>query len=222
MRAHGLTLMETDAHATADGVVVLHHDPALDRMCGRPGDIARMPWAELRGVRDRSGEPLVRLDEALAAYPEITFNVDAKSASVVGALGRLVAANPRRFVISSFSSRRLAAVERRAPGIHRSLGMAEVARFRALAALPHTAFDRLVRDAPGCIALQIPEYYGSLRVLTPELLAAAHRRGLQVHVWTVNAAEDAVRILDAGADGLVTDFPAAMVRHLSARGPLRR
>jgi glycerophosphoryl diester phosphodiesterase len=54
-------------------------------------------------------------------------------------------------------------------------------------------------------ALQIPERHGAIRVLTPALLRAAHRAGTEVHVCTVNDADDMRRLIDAGVDGVVTD-----------------
>jgi glycerophosphoryl diester phosphodiesterase len=54
-------------------------------------------------------------------------------------------------------------------------------------------------------ALQVPETYRGVRVVTPRFVAACHAAGLQVHVWTVNAREDMDRLLDLGVDGLVSD-----------------
>ncbi|HZS19657.1 MAG TPA: glycerophosphodiester phosphodiesterase family protein, partial [Pseudonocardiaceae bacterium] len=39
------------------------------------------------------------------------------------------------------------------------------------------------------------------------LLQYAHRRGWEVHVWTVNRATEMHALLDLGVDGLVTDRP---------------
>ena len=54
-------------------------------------------------------------------------------------------------------------------------------------------------------ALQIPESFGAVRVLTKRLLAAAHRNDTLVHVWTINDPADMRRLLQFGVDGLVTD-----------------
>jgi glycerophosphoryl diester phosphodiesterase len=51
----------------------------------------------------------------------------------------------------------------------------------------------------------VPERQGSLRIVTPRLLAAAHRHGVEVHVWTVNDPDDMRRLIAMGVDGLVTD-----------------
>lgn len=54
-------------------------------------------------------------------------------------------------------------------------------------------------------ALQIPERQGPLTVLTPALLRAAHARGVEVHVWTVNDAAEMNRLIALGVDGIVSD-----------------
>jgi glycerophosphoryl diester phosphodiesterase len=56
----------------------------------------------------------------------------------------------------------------------------------------------------------VPEIAG-VRVVSPRFLAAAHRAGLAVQVWTVNAEDDARRLLSWGVDALITDRPDVMV-----------
>ena len=49
-------------------------------------------------------------------------------------------------------------------------------------------------------------------------LEAAHARGLQVHVWTVDTPEESAAMLDLGVDGLMTDRPAMLRELLEKRG----
>lgn len=44
-------------------------------------------------------------------------------------------------------------------------------------------------------------------MITPELIGAAHERGLPVVVWTVNDPAEMARHISFGADAIVTDFP---------------
>ena len=46
---------------------------------------------------------------------------------------------------------------------------------------------------------------GDMRVLTPRLISAAHRHGVEVHVWTVNDPDEMRRLVALGVDGIVTD-----------------
>ena len=56
-------------------------------------------------------------------------------------------------------------------------------------------------------ALQIPVRAGSVTLVTPRLLDAAHRAGLAVHVWTIDDRTEMFRLLDLGVDGLMSDYP---------------
>jgi glycerophosphoryl diester phosphodiesterase len=67
-------------------------------------------------------------------------------------------------------------------------------------------------------ALQIPEKYDSIPVLTPESLEAAHRLGLEVHIWTVIEEADMRRLLEMGVDGIMTDFPDRLVEVVREMG----
>lgn len=222
MRAAQLTYLETDAHATSDGVVVLHHDPDLQRMTGRPGRIQDLTWQQLSTITDISGNPLVRLDEALSSFPELNFNVDAKSDSVVHPLAKLAHGNTQRLVAASFSSARLRRLAELVPGLRRSLGMREVGALRALtAALPATALPRVHRAKPGQIAVQVPMTYGIVSVVTPRFIAACHTLGIEVHVWTVDDPTQARTLVEMGVDGIVTDIPTGIRHALEQLGPVR-
>ena len=87
------------------------------------------------------------------------------------------------------------------------------------------AFVRSARDggAPpeGPMALQVPPEFARRPLVTPEFVAHAHAHDLQVHVWTINEADEMRRLLDLGVDGVMTDFPARLVEILNARGRRR-
>jgi glycerophosphoryl diester phosphodiesterase len=51
-----------------------------------------------------------------------------------------------------------------------------------------------------------------------DVLAEAHRRGLQVHVWTIDDEPEMRRLLDLGVDGIMTDRPAVLRSVLEGRG----
>ena len=66
-----------------------------------------------------------------------------------------------------------------------------------------------------------PSDSGRLRIVTPRLIAAAHRHDVEVHVWTVNDPADMRRLVAMGVDGIVTDRADVALRRLR-RLTLRR
>ena len=64
---------------------------------------------------------------------------------------------------------------------------------------------------------QLPPSYGDTVVVTAELVAEAHRRGMQVHVWTIDEPARWRALLDLGVDGIMTDRPAVLKDVLEAR-----
>ncbi|MGX6603090.1 glycerophosphodiester phosphodiesterase [Micromonosporaceae bacterium Da 78-11] len=199
----GFRYVETDVHATADGVPVVFHDRTLRRIAGREDRIDALSWADLSTVRVGGAAAVPRLDEVLDAWPQIRFNIDVKAdagaAPVVAAVHRAQAAD--RVLLASFSDARLTGIRRLAgPTIATALGMRAVARLRvaSLAGVP-------VRFPPSAVAAQVPVRHGRLRVVDRRFLTAAHRAGLQVHVWTIDDPDEMNRLLDLGVDGIMTD-----------------
>jgi glycerophosphoryl diester phosphodiesterase len=201
--ALGYRYLETDVHATADGVPVVLHDPDLARVSGNAGLVAGLRWADLTTVRVGGAAAVPRLDDVLAAWPRIRFNIDVKADA---AAGPAVAAVQRagagdRVLLASFDDARLARLRALAgPRVASSLGRRAVARLRAVS-LAGLRF----RPAAGVVAAQVPVRHGRLRVVDRRLLACAHRAGLQVHVWTIDDPEEMRRLLDLGVDGIMTD-----------------
>lgn len=214
----GASYLETDAHLTRDGQVVLAHDPSGRRMAGedvyiRDQTLAQVKrWDAGRNFTDPQGaQPFVgqgfevpTLAETLAEFPKARFNVDIKpldlraAAAVLRVIGRAGAGS--RVRIASFHTAILEYV--RASGYvgGTSLGPTECA-WLALAPAP-----LLRRVAPGTAA-QIPRRLGRVAADTRPFLDRCHRIGLAVHFWTINDAAEARRLLELGADGIMTDDP---------------
>jgi glycerophosphoryl diester phosphodiesterase len=214
----GFRVMETDLQVTADGVLVVFHDDALDRVTDARGPISAWTWADLHRVRVGGREPIARFDEVVASFPQVRWNVDVKSdACVARLIARLEAPGALidRVCVGSFDDRRLAAV--RAALGDRVCTSAGPRQVRALRIASYAGpGSRLLRLDADCV--QIPEIHGSTRLVDGWLLAAAARAGLPVHVWTVNDPADMHRLLDLGVDGLVTDATRTLRDVFAERG----
>ncbi|PYG00530.1 glycerophosphoryl diester phosphodiesterase [Georgenia satyanarayanai] len=222
--ALGYRYVETDVHRTADGVVVLQHDPTLDRTTTGHGPLSALTWEQAARLRDHSGGRLVRLDEALADFPRLRLNIDLKEDGVVGPALRTIAEAGAgdRVCLASFSDRRLQVVRRVTQGrVATSLGRQETARLVAAATLGVPA--RGVPTPSGtttdrAVCVQVPVRHRGITVVTPAFVDRAHRLGLEIHVWTIDDAPTMHRLLDLGVDGLVTDRPTVLRAVLRTRG----
>lgn len=193
----GYRYLETDVHATSDGVVVAFHDSSLDRVTDRTGVVAELPWSEVSKARIAGNDPIPRLADVLEEWPDARLNLDVKRANAIGPLTELLrAANALdRVCVSSFSQTRIDAVRRiLGPRVCTGAGSREVAA---------TRFGLRARGDGAC--LQIPVRFGRVQVLTPRLLRRAHDAGKQVHVWTIDDPATMRRLLDLGVDGIITD-----------------
>jgi glycerophosphoryl diester phosphodiesterase len=216
--AEGYRYLETDVHATSDGVVVVHHDPVLDRTTDLTGPIARLPWREVAKARIGGREPISSLSEVLEELPGALLNIDVKAESAVAPLiSTLRRMNAfHRVCVASFSEGRLARVRRAAAGekLLTSMGMGAIARLWASGRLP--AFVR-GRRGHERIA-QVPVRQGRLTVVDKRLIAAARRKGIEVHVWTIDEADQMHELIDLGVDGIMTDRPGVLRDVLRERG----
>lgn len=217
--ALGYRYVETDVHATRDGVAVAFHDDALDRVTDGGGRIADLTWSTVARARIAGSEPVPRLEDLLGTWPSLRVNIDVKSAHAVGPL---VAAIERtgahdRVCVASFSdARREAVVRALSRPVTTSAGTRTAARFRlAVAARRTGAAARALGSVDG---LQVPERHQRVPVVTAATVAAAHAAGCFVHVWTVNDPADMRRLLDMGVDGIVSDRADVLRGVLAARG----
>jgi glycerophosphoryl diester phosphodiesterase len=217
----GYTYLETDAHATADGVLLAFHDHTLDRVTDRRGRIAALPYRVVREARIGGVDEIPLMEDLLGSWPEARFNIDVKEASAIAPLAEAIrrTGSHDRVCLTSFSEERLSRA-RAAVGheVCSSLGPRGVAALRAAATTSGYGrlLTRLVRAGVPCA--QIPVGFRGLRITTPALIRTAHALGMQIHVWTINDPREMERLLDLGVDGLMTDNISGLREVLKARG----
>ena len=215
--ALGISYIETDVHASSDGVAVISHDPDLARIGGRDELVSDLSLAELQRVELGGGQSFASLAEALDGFPETRFNIDVKSADAVEPTVRAIrsAGAMSRVLVTSFGERRRAATVRQLPGVATS---ASASLFAGALLAGKIGISPAVRLALRSVdAVQIPERAVGLNTVTPRQLRSLHAAGVEVHVWTINDAEEMNRLLDLGVDGIVTDRADVAVQVLRSR-----
>jgi glycerophosphoryl diester phosphodiesterase len=213
----GYRYLETDVHATADGVLLAFHDRTLGRVTDRQGHLRRLTYGDIAQVRIGGSAAIPRLEDILGAWPQVRVNVDVKDWPAIGPLVETIRRTQARdrVCVASFSDRRLARVRAAlGPGLCTSLGPLGVLRLRA------SSYGRVLARAAatGVPCAQIPPRAGMLPIVDARLVEAAHRRGISVHVWTVDDPAQMNRLLDLGVDGLMTDRPEVLRDVLLGRG----
>lgn len=214
--AAGAEYIETDVHASRDGVAVVAHDADLSRVAGRDLKVSQLTLAELRRIDLGAGQGFSSLVEALDAFPEMRFNIDVKAAAAVAptieAIERMRALP--RVLVTSFDEGRRRAMATGLPGVATS---ASAQRFvTALVALRSGARHTAARALRGINAVQVPERALGIRVTTARMIELLHGAGVEVHIWTINSPERMAELLDLGVDGIVTDradLALDVVRH---------
>ncbi|MGZ4611977.1 MAG: glycerophosphodiester phosphodiesterase family protein [Kineosporiaceae bacterium] len=213
--AAGVTHLETDVRATADGALVAFHDARLERLTDLQGRVAEVTWASLRRAR-LGAERVPLLEDVLATWPSLRVNVDLKAAATVAPFVELVRRTGAtdRICVASFSDRRRRSAVRALAGagpVAFSLGAPGSVRVVGLAAAgAPTALLRRALD--GAIAVQLPDRPGRVPVVTRRLVHAVHAAGAQIHVWTVDDPARMRELLRLGVDGIVTNRADLAIR----------
>jgi glycerophosphoryl diester phosphodiesterase len=218
----GVDALELDVHMTRDGHPVVSHDPTAQRMANVPVRWCDLDLAEARRldlgwgfVAPDGGRPFagqgIRIptfEELLVELPGVILNVDIKQRqpSMVGAMLRLLRAHraEARVVLASFHWRTLVEVRRRGYDGDTALSQPEVI---AMLTTPRAVLAR-VPFLGGCA--QIPVRSGPVVLARPAFLAKCHALGMRVDFWTINDPAEARRLVELGADGIMTDDPRAI------------
>lgn len=190
----GATGIELDVHATADGVVVVHHDPDVrgGRLFGglRRTPIVELAAAELGRVELAPGVGIPTLSDVLADVPAgRTVYVEIKGGNIEQQVADVVRASMTLCAVHSFNHAAIARMRDIAPEIPRGI-LFEERGFDLSAAMQATD----ARDV-----------WPHWRLVDASLVAAVHVAGGRVIPWTVNARADASRLVDLGVDGLCGD-----------------
>jgi len=214
--ALGYRYLETDVHASSDGVLLAFHDHLLDRVTSLEGRVGETAYVDLATALIGDREPIPRMADLLEHFPQARFNIDLKSDSAVGPLADLVEHTGAhdRVCVGAFSERRLrafrATVRRPVATSYGPVGVG-LSRFA-----PRQLAQRLLGSRGD--ALQVPARIRGVPIVTAAFVARAHAAGQPVHVWVVDDEAEMERLLDLGVDGLMTDRTDVLREVLLRRG----
>jgi glycerophosphoryl diester phosphodiesterase len=220
--AAGADALELDVQLARDREVVVLHDPTLDRTTGARGPVDARTADELSSVDaaywfcPEGGYPLrgqrigvPRLREVLDRFDVPTVvelkRPDPELARRTVDLVRAAGAVDRVF-IGSFHPRALRAVRRYEPSVATGAAIPEArwALYRSRLRVP--------LGRPAYRVFQVPELYGTTRIVSPRFIRTAHAAGLPVWVWTIDHEADMRRLLAWGVDGIMSDRPDVAVK----------
>ena len=207
-RKAGFTWVECDVWASADGEPIVIHDETLDRTTGAGGPVAARSWRELRDIHllRAFGES----DESTLPHLAQLFHDDGGVAILVEVKPKDALALVRR-VIQVMQSHR-------GPWMLQSFDEANLEHARAID--PKLPFAFLVEDRH---TLDRAIASGHKRInLDHALLDAAtagllRDRGVMVGAWTPNDPADLRRVMDLGAQWIITDEPTLASQLLAER-----
>lgn len=227
---NGAPYFELDVHLTADGHLVVIHDGSVSRTTGRRGRVENMSLEDLRGLdaghhytsdHGRTfpyrgcGLTIPTFEEVLEAFPEARLNIEIKRSregitkAVAQTIHRFEATD--RVIIAARDHEILEQFRPMNGGVLTGFSKKEVREF-----LVRLWEGDLGDYRPPGVALQVPEYFGLRRVLSPAVVEAAHRFDVEVHVWIVNEPADITRLLDWGVNGIMTDDPKRALTSVEA------
>jgi glycerophosphoryl diester phosphodiesterase len=226
--ALGVDILEMDAHITADGVLVLIHDESVDRTTNGSGSVEEMTLAELKeldaaywwSVDEGESYPfrgkglvIATLEDIFKAFPGYPVNIEIKKTkrSIAQPLCDLIREYDMqdKALIASFHDERMAEFREVCPEVATSGSRSEVKEFVIL----NYAFLGGIYS-PLESSIQVPEKDSGILLVRPGLMRGAHRRNLQIHIWTPNSPEDLQRFINMGVDGIITDRPDILMELL--------
>jgi glycerophosphoryl diester phosphodiesterase len=236
--AAGADVLELDVHMTRDGHIVVSHDPTGARMAKVDLEIRTVTLSEIKRwplvgprrsddrvagrvqgqhqVQDRARGRVPTLAEVLSAFPDALLNVDVKQVvpDMLPALLSLIAQHgaEQRVLLTSFHSRVTRRIRRLGYAGATGLGRGEVAQV-VFAPAPLQQLWPVQGHR-----MQVPLRSGPFALDRAKLVRKAHRLGLAVDFWVVNDSAVAQRLLELGANGIVTDDPRR-IAELYAQSP---
>ncbi len=190
-RALGADAVEIDVRATADGILVVHHDESIGSH-----RIADRAFRDIALLQLANGESIPTLDQALdAMLPDMMAFVEIKALDPRYDEKLIAAFDARpgggRLAVHSFDHRIVRRLVQRRP----DLGSGILSASYPIDPL------RMLGDADARVLWQ------DASLIDEDLVRAVHSVGKLVYAWTVDDPEAMRRLLAMGVDGLCSNHP---------------
>ncbi|MFP7299199.1 glycerophosphodiester phosphodiesterase [Neobacillus niacini] len=233
----GVDVLETDIHITKDGHLVTIHDRSVDRTTNGKGNVADLTLAEIQELdagyyfKDLDGNHSFRgkgayiptVEEMFQTFPNIKIEIEIKDDNpperieeIASKLWDLIEEYQmeERILIGSFDQDILKTFDKYAKGrVAVSAGRQEVKNF----VITHKFFLRNLY-VPKVDAFQIPMEDSGFDLTDQKLIDGAHRLGMEIHYWTIDDPDVMEKLLDAGADGILTNRPDLLLKLVEEKG----
>ena len=196
----GADAIELDVRRTADGALLVIHDPTLDRTTDAAGRIADLTRADVADVRLANGAPIPELGDVLRRFRDVEITVDVKEAEVAADVVALV--------------RKLNRVERTILYVEEGTDTPAFRSYEGRRATSTAQATRLAREsdwiargAPREVpeVVHTPLEWRGVPIVTQAFVRRVKEAGRAVQVWTIDDLETADRLVDWGTDGLITN-----------------
>lgn len=226
-------VLETDIHITKDGHLVTIHDPTVDRTTNGKGAVADLTLEEIQQLdagyhfKDLEGHYSFRgkgvyiptVEEMFQTFQDMRIEIEIKDDNppekyneISSKLWELITKYHMedKILVGSFDQDIINTFNKYSNGqVATSAGRSEVKNFVVF----HKFFLRNLY-VPQVDAFQIPTEDSGFDLTDRKLINGAHRLGMQIHYWTIDDPEIMKKLIDAGADGILTNRPDLLLKLL--------
>ena len=216
----GVDALELDVHLSADGHVVVIHDPTLDRTTSASGRVDRLPLAEIqradagaRFTRDRgashpylgTGLSVPTLDDVMTRFPAIPLLIEIKTRKASAATREVIErhAATSRCIVASFDEGAMLPFA--------GSGVAQGGSRRETAMLLWRAMLGLPPARVGFNVLCMPPQHRGFPLPVGGYATILEPLGVPVHCWTIDDPVEAKRLRERGVRGIISNDPAAII-----------
>ena len=193
--------IELDVQLSRDGVVYVFHDTNFKRLLHLNKQFSETLSEEIDTFLINGKYEIPRLEKVFKLFPDLIFNIDAKSWDVAEPLAEVIRTSNSlsRVHVASFNDRRVRYLSKLLNNQVKTVaGVSQVIKFVF-------GFLTGVRFKFSADFIQVPESKFGIKLVNARAINYAHKTGIFIHVWTINDEEKMRSLIELGVDGIITD-----------------